>query len=51
MVDSITNARDAEKAMEEAKMAANNAEMYYMMAKRSVLDVTKTVREWKEAEA
>ncbi|KAH0542965.1 hypothetical protein FGG08_002653 [Glutinoglossum americanum] len=51
MVDSITNARDAEKAMEEAKMAATNAEMFYMMAKRSVLDVTNMVREWKENEA
>ncbi|KAI9868209.1 MAG: hypothetical protein M1813_006954 [Trichoglossum hirsutum] len=50
MVDSITNARDAEKAKEEAKIAASNAEMYYMMAKRSVLDVTNMVREWKEAE-
>ncbi|KAH0562117.1 hypothetical protein GP486_003185 [Trichoglossum hirsutum] len=50
MVDSITNARDAEKAMEEAKIAASNAEMYYVMARKSVLDVTNMVREWKEVE-
>ncbi|KAI9785924.1 MAG: hypothetical protein M1839_008190 [Geoglossum umbratile] len=50
MVESITNARDAEKAMEEAKMAAKNAELYFMKAKKSVLDVTNVVREWQEAD-
>ena len=50
MVESITNARDAEKAMEEAKMAARNAEIYYMKARQSVLSVTNVVREWQDSE-
>ncbi|KAI9764856.1 MAG: hypothetical protein M1840_008002 [Geoglossum simile] len=50
MVESITNARDAEKAMEEAKMAARSAEVYYMKAKQSVLCVTNVVREWQDSE-
>ncbi|KAI9817112.1 MAG: hypothetical protein M1827_001224 [Pycnora praestabilis] len=49
MVDVITNARETEKSMEHAKQAANKAEVSYMMAKKSVMDVTRMVQEWREA--
>ncbi|KAI9853098.1 MAG: hypothetical protein M1838_001599 [Thelocarpon superellum] len=49
MVDAITNARDAEKAMEQAKMSADKAEMAYMMTRKSVLDVARLVKEWRDA--
>ena len=48
MVDAITHARDAEKAMEQAKMAADKAEMAYMLTKQSVLDVGSLIQEWRE---
>lgn len=48
MVDSITQARDAEKAMEEAKQAARTAEVAYARCKKSVGDVARLVREWKD---
>ncbi|KAL8673572.1 MAG: hypothetical protein Q9168_002004 [Polycauliona sp. 1 TL-2023] len=47
MVDSITQARDAEKAMEEAKQAARKAEVAYALCKKSVGDVANMVKEWK----
>ncbi|KAL8938784.1 MAG: hypothetical protein Q9216_003706 [Gyalolechia sp. 2 TL-2023] len=47
MVDTITQARDAEKAMEEAKQAARKAEVAHALCKRSVSDVANLVRDWK----
>ncbi|KAL8995392.1 MAG: hypothetical protein Q9169_004869 [Polycauliona sp. 2 TL-2023] len=47
MVDSITQARDAEKAMEEAKQAARKAEVAYVLCKKSVGDVANMVKEWR----
>ena len=48
MVDSVTQARDAEKAMEEAKQAARQAEVAYAMCKKSLADVTRCVEEWRD---
>ena len=48
MVDSVTQARDAEKAMEEAKQAARKAEVAYAMCKKSLGDVTRCVEEWRD---
>ncbi|KAL8876749.1 MAG: hypothetical protein Q9192_008807, partial [Flavoplaca navasiana] len=52
MVDSITQARDAEKAMEEAKQAARKAEVAYALCKKSgwrisekLWDVFKTMKD------
>lgn len=47
MVDTITQARDAEKAMEEAKQAARRAEVAHALCKKSVGDVANLIREWK----
>lgn len=49
MVDAVTQARDAEKAMEEAKQAARQAEVAYAKCKKSLGDVTRCVEEWKDA--
>jgi len=46
MVDAITQARDAEKAMEEAKQAARKAEVSYVMCKKSLGEVERCVKEW-----
>ncbi|KAI9753573.1 MAG: hypothetical protein M4579_005091 [Chaenotheca gracillima] len=46
MVDAITHAQEAEKAMEEAKVAADKAEMSFMLTKKKVLDVIHYVDEW-----
>lgn len=43
MVEAVTGARDAEKAMEEAKQAAGRAEMHCMRGKKSVLELTRLV--------
>jgi hypothetical protein len=43
MVEAVTGARDAEKAMEEAKQAAARAEVHCMRAKKSVLEITERV--------
>jgi hypothetical protein len=43
MVEAVTGARDAEKAMEEAKQAAARAEMHCMRGKKSVLELTRLV--------
>ena len=48
MVDSITQARDAEKAMEEAKQAARKAEVAHALCKKSVGDISKLVVEWRD---
>ena len=47
MVGAITQAREAEKAMEEAKQAARKAEVAYLLCKTSVADITKIVQAWK----
>ncbi|KAL8846767.1 MAG: hypothetical protein Q9221_008173 [Calogaya cf. arnoldii] len=48
MVETITQARDAEKAMEEAKQAARKAEVAYALCKKSVGDVANMVKEWRD---
>ena len=48
MVDAVTQARDAEKAMEEAKQAARKAEVAYVMCRKSLGDVTSCVEEWRD---
>ncbi|KAL8827899.1 MAG: hypothetical protein Q9191_002905 [Dirinaria sp. TL-2023a] len=48
MVDALTQARDAEKAMEEAKQAARKAEVAYAMCKKTCGDVSRMVEEWKD---
>lgn len=48
MVNTITQARDAEKALEEAKHAARKAEVSYELCKKSVNDVKKVVEEWRD---
>lgn len=42
-MEGVNSARDAEKAMEEAKQAAARAEMYCMRTKKSVLELTRLV--------
>ena len=44
MVDAITQARDAEKAMEEAKQASRKAEVASALCKRSLGEVEKMVK-------
>ena len=46
LVDTVTQAREAEKAMTEAKLAATRAEMSHLRCQESVKDVAKCVREW-----
>ena len=46
MVDAITQARDAEKAMEEAKHAARKAEVANALCKKSLGEVEKYAKEW-----
>ena len=48
LVEAITQARDAEKAMEEAKHAARKAEVAHALCKKSVGDIAKKVLEWKD---
>lgn len=47
VVDTITQARDAEKAMEEAKQAARKAEVVHALCKKSVSDVAHMVKDWR----
>ncbi|KAL8827849.1 MAG: hypothetical protein Q9170_006849 [Blastenia crenularia] len=47
LVNTITQAHDAEKAMEEARQAARKAEVAHALCKRSVSDVAGMVREWR----
>ena len=46
LVDTLGQARDAEKAMEEAKHAARRAEVSYVLCQKSVSDVAKCVEKW-----
>lgn len=48
MVEAVTQARDAEKAMEEAKQAARRAEVAYALCKKAVGDVSRRVLEWRD---
>lgn len=48
LVEAITQARDAEKAMEEAKQAARRAEVSHALCRKSVGDIAKKVLEWKD---
>ena len=48
VVDTITQAREAEKALEEAKHAARKAEVSYELCKKSVRDVKEVVDEWRD---
>ena len=48
LVDALTQARDAERALEEAKQAARKAEVSYELCKRSVSQVQKMVEQWRE---
>lgn len=43
MVEAVTGARDAEKAMEEAEQAAARAKMHWMTTKKSVMELTALV--------
>ncbi|KAK4690146.1 hypothetical protein P7C71_g6578, partial [Lecanoromycetidae sp. Uapishka_2] len=47
MVEAVTQARDAEKAMEEAKQAARKAEVSHVMCKKTLGEVERCVREWR----
>ena len=47
MVEAITQARDAEKAMEEAKQAARRAEVGVVRCKRALGEVERCVRVWR----
>ena len=49
MVEAITQARDAEKAMEHAKQAARKAEVANALCKKSLGEVTRCVREWSKS--
>ena len=48
MVDAATQARDVEKAMEEAKQAARKAEMACTMCMKSLDDVARSVEQWRD---
>ncbi|MCJ1462421.1 hypothetical protein MMC07_001022 [Pseudocyphellaria aurata] len=48
MVEAITQARDAQKALEEAKQAARRAEVAYALCKKAVGDVSRRVLEWRD---
>ena len=48
LVEAITQAREAEKAVGEAKIAARKAETAHAMCKKSVADITSRVQEWKD---
>ena len=49
MVEGITQARNAEKAMEEAKQAARRAEVAHALCRRSLKEVTRCVEVWSKA--
>lgn len=48
LVEAITQAREAEKAVEEARKAAMRAEMAHCMCKKTVADLASRVQEWKD---
>lgn len=48
LVEAITQARDAEKAMEEAKQAARRAEVSHALCKKSVGEISKKVLAWRD---
>lgn len=48
MVEGITQARNAEKAMEEAKQAARRAEVAHALCVKSLKEVTRCVEVWRK---
>lgn len=48
MVEGITQARNAEKAMEEAKQAARRAEVAHALCMKSLAEVTRCVEVWRK---
>lgn len=48
LVEAITQAREAEKAVEEARTAARRAETAHAMCKKTVADIASRVQEWKD---
>lgn len=48
LVEGITQARNAEKAMEEAKQAARRAEVAHALCKKSLKEVTMCVQAWRD---
>ena len=48
MVDAITQAREAEKAMEEAKQAARKAEVACARCQKSVGDISRLIVDWRD---
>ena len=48
LVEGITQARNAEKAMEEAKQAARRAEIAHALCKKSLKEVTMCVKAWRD---
>lgn len=48
LVEGITQARNAEKAMEEAKQAARRAEVAHALCKKSLKEVTMCVEAWRD---
>lgn len=48
MVDAITQAREAEKAMEEAKQAARKAEVAHALCQKSIGDISKLIVDWRD---
>lgn len=47
MVEGITQARNAEKAMEEAKQAARRAEVAHALCRKSLVEATRCVEMWR----
>ncbi|CAD6593068.1 MAG: hypothetical protein ASARMPREDX12_006684 [Alectoria sarmentosa] len=47
MVEGITQARNAEKAMEEAKQAARRAEVAHALCRKSLAEATRCVEMWR----
>ena len=45
MVKAISATRDAEKAMEEARKAANKAEVEFIKAKKNIAEMARLVRD------
>lgn len=48
MVEAITQARKAEKAMEEARHAARKAAVAHILCKKSVREIATCIEQWKE---
>lgn len=51
LVEAITQARDAERAMEEAKRAARKAEVAHALCEKSVGSIASRIQEWRNESA